>query len=182
MKVTAAILGLALGSTASSHRLDEYLQATIFSLHKDSVRATMLLMPGTAVFSRVIVRIDKNGDGTITDAEGRAYGESVLRDLLLSVDGKRLKPRLCSFKFPEIGEMKKGQGNIELKFEAAVSDGSESRKLIFENRHQKAIGAYLVNCLVPNDPALRVGSQFRNYTQSRYELDYVQSAMPVGTG
>jgi hypothetical protein len=175
-------VGLALAASASAHRLDEYLQATIFSLSKDNVRATMLLMPGAAVSSRVIGRIDKNGDGKITDAEGRTYGESVLRELSLSVDGTRLKLRLGSVKFPQVEAMKKGQGNIELKFEAALPKESESLKMVFENRHQQAIGAYLANCLVPNDPALRITNQFRNYTQSRYEVEFVRSAMLTGAG
>ena len=41
-----------------------------------------------------------------------------------------------------------------------------------ENRHQSAIAVYLVNCLVSDDPAVRVVAQDRNYTQSSYRLDY----------
>jgi hypothetical protein len=182
MRFSVSVLALVLGASAPAHRIDEYLQATIFSLNKDSVRASMLLMPGVAVSSRVIGRIDTNRDGTISDAEGRTYGEKVLQELSLSVNGTRLKPRLGSYKFPEVESMKKGLGTIELKFEATLPGNSESLRLVFENRHQKAIGAYLVNCLVPNDPALRIRDQLRNYLQSRYELNFTRSAMPVGTG
>jgi hypothetical protein len=32
-----------------------------------------------------------------------------------------------------------------------------------------------VNCLVPRDPGIRIASQNRNYSQSFYELDFVES-------
>jgi hypothetical protein len=37
------------------------------------------------------------------------------------------------------------------------------------------MAAYLVNCLVPRDPDIRIVAQKRNPLQSFYELDYVQS-------
>ena len=67
----AAIL-LCLGGVASAHRLDEYLQATIISVEKDRVQASMRLIPGVAVSSSVIASIDSNGDGVIS--ESRATG------------------------------------------------------------------------------------------------------------
>ena len=35
---------------------------------------------------------------------------------------------------------------------------------------------YLVNGLVPSDPAIRLGAQQRSYDQSVYRLEYVQAA------
>jgi hypothetical protein len=60
---------------------------------------------------------------------------------------------------------------------ADLPRGGRQRKLVFENHHQEKIAAYLVNSLVPSDPDLRLLTQNRSYTQSYYELDYVQTGL-----
>ena len=54
--------------------------------------------------------------------------------------------------------------------------GGPNRRLIFENHHESRIAAYLVNCLVPRDPDIRITAQNRNYQQSFYQLDYGRPA------
>ena len=50
-----------------------------------------------------------------------------------------------------------------------------------EHLRSRTIAAYLVNTLVPRDPDIRITAQNRNYQQSFYQLDYVQTggAAPV---
>ena len=181
MKLAAAFIALA-AAPVGAHRLDEYLQATLISIDKDQIRAEIRLTPGIAVFTSVLRTIDTDSDGVISEREGRAYAERVLRDLSLSVDGRRLPLRLVSTGFPEIQDMREGLGEIRIEFTAVMSGAGGRRKLIFENRHQSAIAAYLVNCLVPRDPDIRIIAQNRNYQQSFYQLDYEQAgtARPVG--
>ena len=173
----AAVMVVSLATTASAHRLDEYLQATLISLDKDRdhVEAFMRLTPGIAVSSTVLASIDTNADGVISETERRAYAERVLADLSLTVDGNRLKPRLVSVDFPEIEEMKEGVGEIRIAFTAALPAGGPNRSLVFKNHHQSPIAAYLVNCLTPRDRNIRVLAQNRNEDQSFYQLDYVQA-------
>ena len=85
-----------LGGVASAHRLDEYLQATILSVEKDHVQASMRLIPGVAVSSSVIASIDSNGDGTSSPPKSKAYAERVLGDLSLTVDGNQRADRSSS--------------------------------------------------------------------------------------
>lgn len=73
--------------------------------------------------------------------------------------------------------MQGGLGEIQLEFDADLPPGGPNRTLIFENHHQSRIGAYLVNCLVPNDPAIQIRAQHRNYQQSFYQLDYAQAGV-----
>jgi len=129
------------------------------------------------VFPIVMANIDSDADGVISKAEERGYAERVLRDLTLTVEGDPLRLRLVSMKFPEIPEMKEGRGEIQIEFFADVPWNGPSRRLIFENRHQGVIAAYLVNCLVPRDPHIRVAGQNRNFQQSFYQLDYVQAGV-----
>jgi len=183
MKTRLAIAGVILflvGTSASAHRLDEYLQATTISVEKDRVQAQIRLTPGVAVFPVVLAQIDTDADGVISEAEQRTYAGRVLGDLSLKLDGIRLQLRLVSLKFAKIEEMKEGLGEIQLEFDADVSGGGPNRRLIFENQHKSPIAAYLVNCLVPRDPDIRITAQNRNYQQSFYQLDYVQADVRSG--
>src|SRR5882724_6320724 len=173
--VAAAALVLFLGAPGSAHRLDEYLQATIISVEKDHVQAFMRLIPGVAASSVVIASIDSNGDGVISEAEQRAYAERVLGDLLLTVDGNSLRPKLVSVNFPETQEMKEGLGEIRIEFTVDLVSGGPERRIVFENHHQNEISVYLANCLVPRDPNIRNLAQNRNERQSFYQLDYTQA-------
>ena len=146
-------------------------------MEKDRVQAQIRLTPGVAVFPIVLASIDTDADGVISEAEQRAYAERVLRDLSLTIDGDRLRLRLVSSKFATIEEMKEGRGEIRLEFNADLPRGGPNRRLIFENHHQSRIAAYLVNCLVPRDPDIRITAQNRNYQQSFYQLDYVQAGV-----
>jgi len=180
LTVAAAILPL-LGASASAHRLDEYLQATIISVEKDRVQALIRLIPGVAVASFVLMSIDTNADGVISETERRAYAERVLGDVSLRIDGDILRPRLISVEFPRVQEMKEGRGEIQIEFGADLPRGAPNRRLIFENHHQSQISAYLVNCLVPRDRDIRLVAQNRNEQQSFYQLDYVQANLSSDT-
>jgi hypothetical protein len=114
--------------------------------------------------------------------EQQAYAVRVLRDLSLSMDGYVLKPQLTSVQFPVVEEMKEGLGEIHIVFSAALPRrGAPNRRLIFENHHQRAIAAYLVNCLVPRDRDIRVVAQNRNELQSLYQLDYLDARASSNT-
>ncbi|HTP33309.1 MAG TPA: hypothetical protein VMJ75_14115 [Candidatus Acidoferrales bacterium] len=162
---------------AAAHRLDEYLQGTLIAVEKDLVRAQIDLTPGVAVYPALLRDMDTDSDGVISVAEQRAYAVRVLRDLSLTIDGHRLTPRLLSVHFPGIEELRDGGGEIRIEFSADLPSGGPARKLIFENRHHSRIAAYQVNCLVPRDPDIRVAAQNRNYSQSHYELEYVQAGV-----
>jgi len=180
MKKTLACITVLLlaGVPVAAHRLDEYLQATLISVGKDHIQAEVRLAPGVMVLPVVLGSMDTNADGILSDAEQRAYAERVLRDFSLTLDGERLPMRMVSLKFPKVEDMKQGVGELQLDLIADVPAGGGKRRLVFENRHQSSIAAYLVNCLVPNDPDIRITAQNRNYQQSSYELIYEQAVAP----
>jgi len=178
MKTTiATIVLLLVPGTTLAHRLDEYLQGTLISVEKDRMHAEITLTPGVAVLPIVLAEIDTNADGVVSDNEQRAYAARLMRDLSLTIDGHPLTPELVSVRFPRMDLIKSGLGGIRVEFQAALPRGGASRRLVFENRHQSKIGAYLVNCLVPRDPNVQVAAQRRNYSQSLYELDYIQAGV-----
>src|SRR6266567_2101886 len=71
--------------------------------------------------------------------------------------------------------MKEGLGEIQIEFTVDLVRGGPERRIIFENHHQNEISVYLVNCLVPRDPNIRILAQSRNERQSFYQLDYAQA-------
>ena len=176
----AGTMLLSVSTPAFAHRLDEYLQATTISLEKDRVQAQIRLTPGVAVFPIVFASIDSDADGIISEAEQHAYAERVLRDLSLTIDGDRVQLRLVSSRASNVQEMMDGRGEIQLDVDANVPHGGHDRRLVFENHHESRIAAYLVNCLVPSDPDIRVTAQDRNYDQSFYQLDYVETGARSG--
>jgi hypothetical protein len=123
----------------------------------------------------VFASIDTNGDGVISGREERAYAERVLGDLSLSLDGEHLSLRLVSATFPEPAEMRQGLSAIELELSADVPVPGADRRLVFENRHQRPIAAYLVNTLIPREPGYPHHGPERDYPQARYELGYAQA-------
>jgi hypothetical protein len=174
--LTAATILLILAERSYAHRVDEYLQATLFSIEPTGIRAELRLSPGIAVLPIVFASIDGDSDGVISENEWRAYAQKVVRDVTVSVDGESLRFTLTSSRFPSAEDMLDGRGEIQLEIEAPPPAGGPEHKLVFENHHQSRIGAYLVNCIVSRDPGIRIGTQTRNYSQSRYELAFTQTA------
>jgi len=177
LAATAAVL-LSSATPSFAHRLDEYLQATTLSIGKDRVRAEVRLAPGVAVFPLVLAEIDRDSDGLLSEAELRAYANRVLRELSLTIDGKRVDLRLVSLNASSVQEMAEGLGEIRIELDGNVPRGGNDRRLELVNHHESGISAYLVNCLVPTDPDLRIAAQSRNYEQSFYRLDYVEAGIP----
>src|SRR5579862_780337 len=114
---------LSLAGIASAHRLDEYLQATLISVEKDRIEVSLRLVPGVAVASAVLAKIDANGDGVISPGEQQAYAQRVLGDLALSIDGRRLTPKLASVNFPAVEQMREGLGEIRIEFTSDLPQG-----------------------------------------------------------
>ncbi len=164
-----ALLGLVC-VPAWAHRLDEYLQATIFSIEPGSVDATLRLVPGVAVAPAVIATIDSNHDGVISSEEQHRYAKAVLADLELEEDGRKLPLHLTSASFPQSDLMKEGTGEIELSFSADRPTAAGEHRLRFKNGHLSDISVYLVNSLVPQNKDLQLGAQSRSRDQSLYEL------------
>jgi hypothetical protein len=170
---------LALPVVSQAHRLDEYLQAAILSVDRSHIEVNLRLAPGVAVALPIIAEIDRDHDGFISETEASAYVQSVLRDISLQLDGRRLSMRAVASSFSTPEELEAGLGQIHITFVAdfapAPAPGPD-RILIFENRHHSAVSAYLVNVLVPADQAISIERQSRNPSQSVFELAFADSS------
>jgi hypothetical protein len=178
---TAAAILVAWCLPAHAHQLDEYLQATRILVAADRVRVEMGLTPGVAVLPRVLALIDRDGDGRASSAEIDAYVRRMLHDVVVSVDGSDAPLTVTRVESPAWDELRGGTGTIRIDATAAMRSMSGGRHTIrVVNAHAPEISVYLVNALVPADPAIAIGGQRRDVLQHGIELD-VDVARPQTT-
>src|SRR5262245_1241262 len=106
--LAALVIVIAVPAESMAHRLDEYLQATRVSLTRASVTLEIDLTPGASIAADVIASLDRNGDMTVSPIEAAAYGEVVLRDVVLEVDDGPVTLTLERISTPPIDEMHEG--------------------------------------------------------------------------
>jgi hypothetical protein len=164
--------------SASAHRLDEYLQATLLGPTPLGTEVEIQLTPGVAVLPVVLAVIDQDGDGRISPAEERAYVARVAREVELRVDAAAAPLSLVESTFPAVEAMREGLGAIRLRFRSTRS----GHTIYFENRHLPQVSAYLVNCLADPSNRLSVTRQARDEQQRSIELDYSFGAGAVWGG
>ncbi|QJD95493.1 HupE/UreJ family protein [Mucilaginibacter robiniae] len=170
--IVVLFMMLWLAVPAAAHRLNEYLQATTIFLFKDHITLQLRLTPGTDVAGKIMLIIDRNHDGAITEEEQRTYASNVTHELLLWVNGRPKQLQLDSLSFPKLEEVYKGLGDIIISLSASLPPGTSQHTLKLKNHHQRSISVYLVNCLLPNNPDIQVMGQSRTYDQSVYQLSF----------
>lgn len=169
------------GSDVSAHRREDYLQAARIGLEPDSVLITVDLTPGIAVAESFIAALDHDRDGLLSTEEQRAYAGQLLSDLGVEIDGRPLRPRVVSSRFPELLAFRRGEGTIRLKVHTALPKvSSGSHQLFFRNAHLAGHSAYLVNALVPESPRVAVTAQRRRRDQSELTIEYTVHADSAG--
>src|SRR5829696_1507612 len=103
---------------ASAHPLDEYVQNTYIDPASDRTTLELNLTPGVLVAPEMVALIDTDGDGEISETEGDAYANEVLRDISLEVDGEPQPLTLTSSQFPTPLDIRAGMGTIRLQVAA----------------------------------------------------------------
>jgi len=164
----SVLLALSLAGCAAAHRLDEYLQATLIGVNRDSTDVEIQLTPGVAILPIWMAVIDQDRDGRISPAEERAYLDRVIREVELRVDGAPAPLSLIESTFPTLEILREGLGTVRLKLLAARG----GHNLRFENRHLPQLSAYLVNCLAAPADGLVVSRQVRDAAQRSISFDY----------
>lgn len=167
------IVALVFPPFAAAHRLDEYLQATRVSLAPDRVVLEIDLTPGVDVAPMIFALINTDRDGRISAAEGQAYAEQVLKDVVLEVDGRRQQLALAGNQFPSYQEMSAGIGTIRIEARAAVPAGDPGPHWLFcQNNHRPDMGVYLVNALAPSSDQIEITEQHRDMRQRGIRLGF----------
>jgi hypothetical protein len=178
--LAAIVFALVMPAKPSAHRLDEYLQATRLSFARDRIILEVDLTPGVSIAPAIVTLLDRDGDQRISPIEAGAYGQGVLSDLVVELDGRAVRLTLTRVEAPSIGEMRDGSGTIQVRAVGAVDTVvSGRRRLDFRNNHQPAASVYLVNALRPHDGDVAVVGQVRDPRQRGVRIEYeVHSRWP----
>jgi hypothetical protein len=181
--VTIAIFAVLFPRAAVAHRLDEYLQAARISVALDVIRVEINLTPGAAVADEILAAIDRDRNGEISEPEGRAYAESVVKSIALDIDGRAFPLTLDSEQIPSSTDMRRGEGIIRLLASTPMPSLSVGRhRLAFSNVHRSDISVYLINALIPADDRIRITGQSRDMLQHEFKMEYTVAAQESGLG
>jgi hypothetical protein len=157
--------------------VDEYLQAARLSLGEDGIVVRLDLTPGIDIAPMVFSLINTNRDGRISGAEGRAYANQVLKEIVLEVDGKRQHLDLVSSAVPTFQEMSAGTGVIHIEARAVWAAATGRHSLSYRNNHRPDLGVYLVNALVPASRKFEITAQHHDWLQREFRLDFTVRAV-----
>jgi hypothetical protein len=176
----ALATAVTLGTTASAHRRDEYLQAARLGVEPGRVELELDLTPGIAVADAAIADIDRDQDGALSAVEERAYLERVLARVALELDGRPLQMEAFSSTFPVLDAFRRGEGTI--RFQSAVvlphqADGDH--QLSFRNMDQRDGTVFLANALIPRSDRIVIATQRRDPAQRNLTIDYVLRPEPA---
>jgi hypothetical protein len=162
----------AFGATASAHRIDEYLQAARIAIAPDRITLEMDLTPGVDVAPLIFAMINTNHDGSISEAEARAYAGQLLKEIVLDLDGHPQRLSLVRAQFPSFREMNEGMGTIRIEAVAVCASGPGQHVLFYQNNHRNDLSVYLVNALVPASQNIEITAQHRDPLQRGIQLRF----------
>ena len=171
LRLLPALALLAAATPAFAHRLEGYLQASVLSLGAEYLTISLSLTPGHDVAKALKTEIDTDADGSLALSELQHYAETVGSDLHVTLDGKTVPLALEEIVVPEESQFLDGHAPLQLKFVAAMPQGSGAHRLLYENAHHPDSAVRLVNLEVPSDP-IAAGTQERTEDQARYELSF----------
>jgi hypothetical protein len=175
-------LALAVGTSVSAHRRDEYLQAARIATEPDHVAIDLDLTPGAAGADALLATIDGNHDGSLSMIEQAAYARRVVGEVSLVLDGRPLPLQLASSAFPDLDAARRGEAAVRLRIRAGVADLRPGRhQLAFTNAHLPEHSAYLANALVPESKRVAVTAQRRSVDQHELTIDFELGGTPGAT-
>ena len=148
---------------------------------RDRIALEVDLTPGVNIASDVIASLDRDGDTAISPMEAQSYGQSVLADLVVELDGRQVPLTLTRVEISAIAELREGMGAIRVQATATI-DGSVAgrRDLHLQNDHQPEKSVYLANALVPDTADVRIVRQSRDSRQRDLRIEYtVEPRWPV---
>lgn len=172
------LLWLIAPHAAFAHPSDAYLQASYITIHSSRIEIELNLTPGVLVAPQVLPELDKNNDQQISEAEGAAYVNDVVRNLAVQVDERALALDVSKIELPTYLNLQAGYGIIRVVASAAFDKNtSGAHQLLYKNNNAPAGVAYQVNVLVGKDTSIALGQIIRNENQQRFSLEFT-----IGSG
>ena len=120
LHIRLAILGmlgifLLFPSGAAAHPLDEFYQSTLITIVPNRITMQIELYTGVLVAPQILPMIDINQDDIISEAEGQAYVDLFLDDVVFEIDGIATPMTAVDIEMPSALDSKAGVGVIRFK-------------------------------------------------------------------
>jgi hypothetical protein len=151
------------GSSVLAHPLDEVVQGAYLTLLPGELRLELDITPGTQVADAVLTVLnpktnkeaDQEADHIITDAQARAYAQSVLQQSTLVLDGVAAPWSLERVSVPPYQNLKLATDTIKIYAVAKRPDRAGALTLRYENRYQPAKSQWIANVFLQPGPDWR---------------------------
>jgi ABC-type nickel/cobalt efflux system permease component RcnA len=168
---------LATPTKARAHPLDVYLQAAYITVAPMQIVLELDLSPGVLVAPQVLPQLDTDGDQQISEAEGQAYVDEVLRNVEMQIDGQTPTLAVTEINMPDYLTIQSGYGTIRVFTVANLADNTAgAHKLYYKNNYAPTGSAYQVNAFVDKGAAITLGKQNRDKIQQSMTMDFVINA------
>lgn len=173
----AMLLGalLAIPTVANAHPLDELVQSSFLTVHRDALRLEVDLFPGARVAGAFFTHVDSNHDGRIDSSERSALVAAVRASISLRTAHAPLEMELGADRWPEDDVLRAGEGMIRIFWRAplpaSVVRDSSTIEFDYENRYAPVTSSYLVNALV-DTLTLPIISMSRSFSQQQFTVRY----------
>lgn len=175
MKALAVIASipcvLAVALPLHAHRTSGLLQASLIEVLPTQVSVEVSLCPGTDIASRVVALLDRDRDGSLSQAEAEAWAMDFLKTQSVTLGGRPLPLDFQAVHATPLSEMDSGHSRITVLYTASLGEvASGEHTLVCANRHEPFESSYQCNGLVPKSPGVRIAGHRRDNGQRELTL------------
>ncbi|MGN6485237.1 MAG: nickel/cobalt transporter, partial [Thermomicrobiales bacterium] len=157
-----------------AHPLDVYLMGSYVTVTPTQVEVEVDATPGVLLAPDVLAQIDTNGDGTLSDAESRAYVQTIVDALQLSVDGTPLTLSITKIEMPSYLNIQAGYGLIRIStsadLPASATAAGATASLAYVNGYTPTGAMYQVNTFTSGSTPIGLGTQDRSDDQASLDV------------
>ena len=169
-----------------AHPLDVYLMGSYVTVTPTQVEVEVDATPGVLLAPDVLTQIDTNGDGTLSDAESRAYVQTIVDALQLSVDGTPLTLSVTKIEMPSSLNIQAGYGLIRIytsaDLPASATAAGATASLSYVNGYTPTGAMYQVNTFTSGDTPIGLGAQQRSDDQASLDVQFAINGTVASSG
>jgi nickel/cobalt transporter (NicO) family protein len=172
-------------NSVAAHPLDEFYQATFITIVPNRITIQIELYTGVLVAPEIMTMIDTDQDDEISEAEGQAYVDLFLKDVISEIDGTSTLFTVADIEFPSALDLKAGIGVMRFKLYTDLPPTHRGEhQFFYRNQHRSDLNSiYLVNALRDAANWVEIVHEERDVFQASLRLDYsIKVDAPVDHG
>ena len=182
----ALVASVLVPAATLAHPLDVYLMGSYVTVTPTQVEVEVDATPGVLLAPDVLTQIDTNGDGTLSDAESRAYLQTIVDALHLSVDGTPLTLSITKIEMPSYLNIQAGYGLIRIytsaDLPASATAAGATASLSYVNGYTPTGAMYQVNTFTSGDTPIGLGAQQRSDDQASLDVQFAINGTVASSG